>query len=214
MSISNLFSPNDYSIFAKTMSVLDIEGDNILTNNIDTSVLGDNMVIGPVRANNITIGNGAGVVSTLSPLALQAGNSLLTHFSSTSFAGTGTICIPNTPNYISFTCNRVNNLVTVSWTFTGPAVNATAASNLTILETLPLDFRPFTSFQATCSAIGDSAAPLPVTAGDLLPAVISIDALGTISFHYMPVTHNNNITFEIGKPVEVASGSVSFRSAT
>lgn len=285
MSIANLFSPNDYDLFCRSLTMGGGGGGgtgSLFVDNIDTVNIGDAMTIGTVKAGNmfigsptnivtvphlltssnlqtdlisaativpmvigtnaaglnlqpnignividdgtptlaeiqigtansfqVVIGKPSGIVMMAGPVQFQQGNDMLNHFSTLSFAGTGTGCIPATPNYIQFDANRIDNMVTLSWTFTGPAINATIATDLDILELLPMEFRPAAIFQVyTCSIVGNSI--LPPSAGDFLPGNVTVDSLGQISFHYMAVTHDNNTSFVIGSTVEVSAGSISY----
>ncbi len=57
MSISNLFAPNNYDLFAKSISLDPSAGGAFLTNNIDTINIGDALNIAAVRAGSLVVGN-------------------------------------------------------------------------------------------------------------------------------------------------------------
>ncbi len=64
MSISNLFAPNDYNLFCKSITPATGGGAPIFTNTIDTVNTGDILDIGPIKAGAIIIGHPTMVFQT------------------------------------------------------------------------------------------------------------------------------------------------------
>jgi hypothetical protein len=86
MSISNLFAPNDYNLFAKTINT---GGGDLLTNTIDTIANGDTLLIAPVKAGSVQIGH-SGAPMTVNGTGLNlfssAGNIVIDDSASNAFA--------------------------------------------------------------------------------------------------------------------------------
>jgi hypothetical protein len=280
MSIANLFSPNDYNLFCKSITTSGAAP--IDTNTIDTINIGDTLALGPVKAGAVSIAN-AGAVTTVNgrldaatirtdnlqsltfgPIMQIGTNALgvnITPFAGdmvldestvgvdtlflapanyqtvsigkstgailingtmvlpgdgtgslslfeimTPFDGTGGGCIPATPGFIRFSGLRINSSIFLRFRFLGPVVVVTANSILTIVETLPVNFRPPVDLRIICGVLGVTAAPGATSAG-----VITITALGVITFEYAQTSHDRRwLLADVGCVCGIIDGSAEY----
>ncbi len=211
MSLANLFSPNDYDLFCRSISALTLESDQINIDDIDTAVLGQTLTIGAVRAALILIGRSGSLTQLISPLQFQSGTGTITRFDAMApLSATGSGCIPNTAGFVTFTAQRINGVVRLSWRFSGVVTVATAASLLTIVEVLPAEFRPANQVSFSTLVIGASGAPLPVIASAHLPGFCRITAAGVIDFAFAAATHGSSSNWAIGENVAIIAGDGSY----
>lgn len=160
----------------------------------------------------ITIGAGGGATSvTISTagvntnvqgsLQLTTAGGVINYFSNYDFISDGQGCIPVTTNFVSLHAVRLNNLVTLSWSFIGVPTISTAASTLVLGTALITGYAPAAPVQ--------SAAVL-YSNGIIFQGYIFIDVFGVIQFGFIPGTHGASELYAIGEVCKIVEGTCTF----